>query len=343
VNPDRIIYGEPGRPRIRPFRGLGPAAAWIALLALLTPFSLSGQGFQRLVDECSNRTGGFTGRCHVGALALDALRGGVAAAASFGSEVPGSASTVGYRLQSFPRTALSFRMGLARFSVPDILSSYTLPVGDRTLNIPTLQLSGVAGVFNGFAPLPTVGGVLSLDLTASAQHLFAGKEDGFRGGLWGWGLGARVGLLRESFTLPGVTISVARRWIDRAQWGEPGPSSPLRLDLENQVTSLRTVVGKDLFGIGFFGGAGWDWLSGAGTLAVRPSPGEVEVVTTRGGLESKRFSYFAGASRTFLILQVSGEVGWSESLDSPLPVNPLGNKYPSARALFGSLALRVTF
>jgi hypothetical protein len=267
----------------------------------------------------------------------------MASAATLGTEIPGSASTVGFKLRSKPRVSLSARAGLARFSTPDILQGYTLPVDDRKILVPTVQISGVAGVFNGFSPLPTVGGVLSVDVTGSAQRLFAPRGDGFQGGLWGWGIGTRIGLLRESFTLPGVSLSLARRWMGSARWGRTGPSTPARLALKDGITSLRAAVGKDLFGVGFVGGAGWDWISGRGTLALRPAPGEAEILVKGQDLESTRFSCFLGASRTFLILQLSGEAGWSQSVDAPLPVDPGGDDYPSARAFYGAVALRITF
>ncbi len=315
----------------------------LSLLFCLMPSSLTAQGLQRLVDRCGEGMGGFTGRCHVAALALDAARGGVATAAALGGEVPGSASTVGYRLRSSPRISLSARAGVTRFSIPNLLEDYAVPTEDRQLMIPSLQLSGVMGVFNGFSPKPTVGGVFSLDLTASAHHLFTRKDDGFQSGLSGWGVGARMGILRESFTLPGITVSLARRWVDDARLGAEGPLRPARMEFDARVTSLRGMVGKDLFGTGFFGGAGWDRISGDASVGLRMAPSAPETLTTQKGIDSERMTFFAGASRTFLIVQLSGAAGFSRSLDPELPVDPGGNEYPSARAFYGSVSLRVTF
>jgi hypothetical protein len=223
------------------------------------------------------------------------------------------------------------------------LDGYGLPVADQTLTIPSFQLSGVVGVLNGFSPLPTVGGVLSLDLTASAQHLFTGGNRGFKEGLWGWGLGLRLGILRESFTLPGVSLSLAHRWLEEASFGPEDSQDPAHLEMKSRVTSLRVVAGKDLFGFGTFGGAGWDRISGDGAVNLRLAPEGPETTASRDGLTSDRLTYFAGLSRTFLILQLSAELGMSESLDPDLPVDPGGSAFPSARAVYGSLGLRLTF
>lgn len=319
------------------------AAKSLFLLFFLFPGSGKAQNLQKLVELCGESLGGFSGRCHVAALALDAALGGVATAGATGSEVPGSASTMGYRLRSVPRIALSAKTGVTRYSMPDILQGFSVPSRDRTLTIPTVQFSGVMGVLNGFSPIPTVGGVLSLDLTASLQHLFTPEDDGFREGLWGWGVGARLGLLRESFTLPGVSVSLAHRWMGSAAYGVQEVEIPARLKFQNRVTSLRGVVGKDILGFGFLAGAGWDRVSADGTLAIRLAPLGPEVQASGSGLVSERLTYFAGVSRTFLVLQLSGEFGWSESFDPELPLVPGGDAYPSARAVYGSLALRLTF
>jgi hypothetical protein len=46
---------------------------------------------------------------------------------------------------------------------------------------------------------------------------------------------------------------------------------------------------------------------------------------------------------TFLILQISGEVGWSRALDQELHRQPGGSGFPSSEAYFASMALRLTF
>jgi hypothetical protein len=317
--------------------------AGLAMALALSPAGVRGQEFQALVSSCSAASAGLTSRCHVSALALDAARGGLATAASMGSEVAGSASTLGYRLRTFPKVALSARAGLTTFSMPEIREGYTLPVGDEDVLVPALHLTGTAGVFDGFSLRPNVGGVLALDLTAGAHLLFPSEEAGFRENPGGWSLGARLGLLRESFSLPGISISVTRQEYGTAGVGDMSSGDAGEISFDSGLTSFRGVVGKDILGIGLFAGAGQDRMAGGGTIGIRVSPTGFETTATATELPSERAVFFAGGSMTYLIIQFSGEVGWSQAFDAPLPIEPGGTSFPSAKAYFGSLALRMTF
>jgi len=326
----------------RPGRAL-TLFVFLSLSAFGRPGDGSGQGLEELVATCGGGSGTLMVLCHQAALALDGARGGLATAASNGSEVPGSASTLGHRLRSFPRIALAGRAGMTRFSLFDLPDGYELPAGEGAVYIPSIHLSGTLGVLNGFSPVPTVGGVLALDLTASTHRLFLPGGHGFQGGVSGWGMGARLGVLRESFTLPGISFSLTRRWMGSATLGDMAGGGPAETELDMDVTSMRGVIGKDILGLGFVVGAGWDRLSGDGTIRARVSPTGPESMATSSELTSDRLVYFAGGSMTFLILQFSGEVGWSEARNPKLPIVFGGTKLPSARAYFASLALRVTF
>jgi hypothetical protein len=217
------------------------------------------------------------------------------------------------------------------------------PVSFDDVLLPSLHLSGTLGLFQGFSPEPTVGGVLALDLTASVDKVFAPREIGFKEGLLGWGVGARVGILRESFTLPGVSVSATSRWMGSATVGGLESAGMAEADFDVNVTSLRGVVGKDLLGLGFLAGAGWDRISGDGTIRARVSSTGPEGTASSTDLSSKRVVFFGGASMTFLILQVSGEAGWSRALDQELPRSPGGSAFPSKDVYFASVAVRVTF
>src|SRR5690606_37409342 len=115
------------------------------------------------------------------ALAFEAVRGGTGLAAAQGNPVPGSSSTLGRRLGTSPRIALSLRAGITRASLPDARSG-DVPADDRSFGIPTLEGGVAVGVVEGFSPLPTVGGILSVDLLASAGTAGLDDDDGFDGG-----------------------------------------------------------------------------------------------------------------------------------------------------------------
>jgi len=328
-------------------RGSGPARVLLlmGLFAGVSPSGGTSQDLPDLVERCGGATGTLTLLCHQAGLALDAARGGLATAAAAGSEISGSASTLGYRLRSRPRFALSARAGGARFSMVDLQDGNALRNAGEAegLFVPSLVLAGTVGVFSGFSPAPTVGGVLALDVTGSTHWIFAPGGRGFQEGLPGWGLGVRMGILRESFTLPGVSLSLTRRWMGSTAVGSVAKGDPAEAAFDLTVTSVRGVVGKDILGFGLLAGLGWERNSGEGAIRARVSPTGPEGVASASDLVSTRVVYFGGVSRTYLILQLSGEAGWSRSLSRGLPLEPGGGKYPSSTAYFASVALRLTF
>ena len=330
-----------------------PASRSGAILALLFmassgtvhPSEGMSQELPALVASCGGTSEALTLLCHRAALALDAARGGLGTAASRGSENYGSASTLGYRLRSSPRLAMSARGGVARFSMVDLRDGSPSQTGSDAQGffVPSLSLAGAVGLFTGFSPAPTVGGVLSLDVTGSAHWVFAPGGRGFQEGLLGWGLGVRMGILRESFTLPGVSVSLVRRWLGSTAVGNVDGGDPTEAVFDLNVTSVRGVVGKDILGFGLLAGLGWDRDSGEGTIHARVPAGGPEGAASASDLVSERMVFFGGASRTFLILQISGEVGWSRALDRELPREPGTDRFPSSTAYFASVAARLTF
>jgi hypothetical protein len=152
-----------------------------------------------------------------------------------------------------------------------------------------------------------------------------------------------MGILRESFSLPGISISAFRRSLGNQRLWTVDDGDPSEARFEVGVLSLRGLVGKDLWGVGVFGGFGWDRYSGDATVAVTDPEGGNSDGNGVGDLRSDRRIYFAGASRTFLALQISGEVGWAEGFDTTLPLPRQGGFNPASGSHFGSLALRLTF
>jgi hypothetical protein len=156
-------------------------------------------------------------------------------------------------------------------------------------------------------------------------------------------LGARLGILRESFTLPGISLSAARRWMGSTSIGDLDASNPAEAGFDLEVTSIRGIVGKDFYGVGLLAGLGWDRLGGDATLRARTSPTGPETLASTTDLSSKRLVYFLGGSMTFLIAQISGEIGFSDPRSQALALEPDGGRRPSGRVIFGSLGFRLTF
>lgn len=322
------------------------AAAVTAGMALLAPPPLAAQEDpEALALECS---GGVELTelhrwCLETALAAQAVRGEIAVMAAGGSDVPGTASTVGRRLGTTPRISLGFRITGTDAHVPDARRFASGSAPDASFVAPSLRAQVAMGVFEGFSPAPTVGGLLALDLVAGGSVVFLPGDRGFDGNLGGYLLGARIGVLRESFTLPGVSVGVARRGLGSVRLGTEGDDGEVDADLA--VTSVRATVGKDLLAVGLLAGAGWDRISGDVRIRARAEEAglaAVEGIATSDDLDTSRLSYFGGATLTFLILQVSAEVGWTEGFEA-VPERAAGGYDPTDGSLFGSVSLRVTF
>ena len=88
-------------------------------------------------------------------------------------------------------------------------------------------------------------------------------------------------------------------------------------------------------------GAGWDRYSGEATLEGTASAGGGPDSVVLDGPPVHRLLVFGALSRTWQVIQVTGEVGWASGLDeSPDPATMPFD--PGAGSLFGSLSLRIT-
>ncbi len=118
---------------------------------------------------------------------------------------------------------------------------------------------------------------------------------------------------------------------------------PAEAVFDLRVSSLRGVIGKDIWGIGFFGGAGWDRYGGSPLVVTDHGGGGIAPTRGRESSKSERRLYFFGGSMTFLALQLSAEVGWADGFDPHLPASFAGGFDPSSGSEFGALAFRLTF
>ncbi len=328
-------------------RGEGRWTFVASILCLLLGLSLQSAKAQNLPDLISACGAGSElrlARCQEMGLSVQAAQGAIGLAASGGSDLPGSASTLGWRMKGSPRFALSVRGALVRAPLPARFNVRVgMPQGETSAILPSIHISGTLGLFDGFSLAPTVGGFGSVDLTASTQWIRTPGGKGFQEDVTAWGAGARVGIVRESFSLPGVSVSAFYRALGQGQLWNIDEGDPAEGAFDLRASSLRGVVGKDLWGIGLFGGVGWDRYSGDASIAVTDPEAGSGPFTGSGELRSERHLYFLGASMTFLTLQISAEVGLAEGFDPALPLQTQGGFDPSSRSEFGSVALRLTF
>ena len=296
----------------------------------------SAQTPGQLAEACIV-AGGSTRLCTGAAVGARAIQSQAGLLAGAGVEVPGTATTLGTRVGGGPRLAFSVRAGLVDMSFPDLSD----PLVTREAGTMATAVHGraSAGLFDGFQVMPTVGGFLSLDVFGQASLLFLPEDEGLTGGSRSYSAGLRVGVLREGFTVPGMSVSVAKRFPDDVSYlaaGGPGGS-----EVAPSVISYRAALGKDLFAIEWLAGVGYDEYDGDVTLDVVDSGGVASRVTTSAALGSDRIMYFGGASTTLgIILTLSIEAGWAEGFEAVPGWD--GPHDPTSGTLFGGLAARLT-
>jgi hypothetical protein len=306
-----------------------PAAALLGVALSAAP---AGAQDRALADACAF---GSTA-CLRAAQAAAILHGAAPAAAVAGNPVPGTASTLGIRIGSFPRLSLGARIGASRVAVPDILRSGSGTSRGHLLS--AFMLDAATGITPGFSPLPTVGGVASLDAVASTGFLLTPGD--FSGSApFVWGVGVRLGLLRESFTMPGASVTAMWRGAGAVHYGDPSlQRTNAFASAASSGPSVRAAVGKRLFGVGLTGGLGYDsWRgdvawSGDGAADLR----------VRGHLSSRRTA-FANLAWTFLVLHAVAEGGWISGPDLlPGLDRTAAGLDPSRGGFFGGVALRLS-
>ena len=303
-----------------------------ALASGLAP--LAAQEAQTLAIECDAQAGGDPTMCARAVGAGRDVATDIGLLAGPGAELPGQGSALGRRIGGSPRFAPWIRAAGHTLSVPDLADP--AGTGEASFFVPALQGGLGLGIFDGFSVMPTMGGVLSVDVVGQASFVFLPQDRGFDGRVDVYSLGARVGLLRESFTLPGVTLSVARRFSGAARLGDTTAGDAGEVSVDPSVTSLRATVGKDLYAFGVLLGAGWDDFSSE--TAARVSDGSGGFATVGSTLETSRTLYFLGLSRQLGVLSwVSLELGLAEGLD-PVAIGSASSP-DRGSTLFGSLAL----
>ncbi|TVP50245.1 MAG: hypothetical protein EA350_00820 [Gemmatimonadales bacterium] len=288
------------------------------------------------------------------------LQGGLGLLMAAGGPLPASPSTAGQRLHGSPRIVADGGLAVVRVNLPALEGSGATD-HDRTSVLLAPRVTVAAGVFEGFSPAPTVGGVGSVDVVAELRYLPLLAPNGLDGASIAWGLGARVGVLRESFTLPGVTlVGMHRR---TGSTGYRGPEQPMTLEggetvimhevveLSPSVTSLRAVVGKDLLAVGVNAGVQRDWIRGDALVDVRQrsatggSGNPMSTTASTTSVPVDRTTWFVGANRTWVVTQATLELGWSPAAGGPADPGTLG--FPAYRgpegAFSGAISFRITY
>ena len=314
----------------------------LLLVGLLPGAPAVAQDVASLTVACGDGSASMGAWCQEVALGFQALQRGIGLSVTGGSDLPGSGSTLGRRLGSVPRIAFTLKGSAVRLGIPRILDGTGAPSAKESFFVPSGQLGIRAGVLDGFSLAPTIGGILSLDLFADLSWVRLPGDQGFMKSISGYGIGARFGVFRESFTLPGVSLSVTRHSMGSVEFGDRTQGDHTALDFDLSATSFRAVASKSILSLALLAGAGWDrYSSDVALIAVDPVSAATGQASA-SGFNTSRVVYFAGASMTFLVLQISGEVGWAGGSDAPAGRASSGFD-PESGTLFGGVALRLTF
>jgi hypothetical protein len=301
--------------------------------------ALAGTNVQRLHAQSCSLTGGAVGStapCNATLQDVLVLQPHVGIGLAGGNPIPGASSTLGMRIGRVPRITLSARV-----------SGVDAKVRDKNL-VTSINLDAGVGIFSGLALFPTIGGFGSIDAVASAGKLYLPAELSSKDPA-SWALGLRLGLLRESFTAPGISITGMYRRIGDVQFSgsvataPPGGSESYALT-DNSVLSVRGVIGKRLFVVGASAGVGYD--SYKGDVVIEHSVAGMPLATfSENGHQSDRTTVFANLSWTLLVLNFVAEGGWQEGGDRfNEAILPAGRSSQTDKSTYyGSLAIRVAF
>ena len=325
-----------------------PLLVLVAALAVggSQPIGISAQGsVGQLRSECAAGDQGLELLCADAALAVQALHSGVGLLMTAGGALPASPSTLGQRMAGSPRVAVDVGGSWASLSHPD-LSRPGNPSGvpEKRSLMTGLRMTTVVGVFDGFSVVPGVDGLLGLDAVGLVQLMRMPESPAASSPKVAWGGGVRLGILRESFSLPGVTVTGIYRRAGELNFGTREGTGALAT-MSPSMTSVRVIVGKDLWPVGLSLGAGWDRYRGDGRIEARlaESGGSILEGAGSGDLSMNRKYFFTGANFTWLVTQLAAELGWARGASPLADLVGTGPFRAGGSALQGTLTFRFTY
>jgi hypothetical protein len=306
---------------------LGAAAPLVAQNSQCTPFAASSNAF----NVCNAAIDGTRAFQPI----LGLLTSG-------GTPVLGTPGNLG----GFGKFNVVARVNATEVVLPDLSyngATTTVPAGDQ-LFFPSPLIEGAVGVFGG-----TGSGLFAIDLLASAQLLPTTQIDNLTvdstarhiGSLaLGLGFGARVGLVRESATAPGVSVSIMRRNIPELRYGTGTGTTTYSFATNLYATNLRATVSKHLSVLQLAAGLGWDRYTGDATIELRdPSTGLVAPPIAMA-LASSRTLGFVDAGFDTRFVKLIGEAGYQLGKDENLQTT-FEDFDPAAGRFFASVGLVV--
>lgn len=282
--------------------------------------------------------------CHDVVVGIELLQPEIGIVLAGGSPVLGTASPLGAKFRFIPRAQLGGRISFVVAELPDIINypdEPGAPVGTVSFLLPAPQLDVDVGLFSGLNVTETLGGFLAVELLGSLTSVILPSGAGFVNDATGLGLGARLGLLRESFTAPGISVSATYKWIGRIQFGDVTRGDDGQFGLDMRVSSFRGGLSKSFSAIGLALTLGYDNYDSDVDFGVAGASGDLIPVVPEGDplqFDSWRWSAFVDVTYIVLYFHFVAELGWGEA--AALTVSS-GDEITSGN-LFGAIGIRIT-
>ena len=265
--------------------------------------------------------------CRLAAASARVIQPRVALALWGGNPVPGTASTLGIRVGSTPRIGVSAGLLVVPTTLPPLLDRSE--TRSRTGLVTGLALQSTVGLAHGLSPAPTVGGLLSVDAVGRLSVARLPTSRGFdHGTVWGLAAGLRLGVLRESLTLPGVSLTAAYGRSGTVTYGDPSPVAAEGL-MQGSVSRLSATLAasRNLFGLRLAGGASWD--RHASDVTLRWDGGLAGPAGRDARAVMKRWTGFGSITWSRLIYHAALEAGVQETpafgtLPAGVALDPIG-------------------
>lgn len=219
--------------------------------------------------------------------AIDDAVDGLGQAVGGGSALTGPAATTG-GLGAF---RLNASLGLSEAEIEDPRRAS----GRLDVAIPVATVNGALGVTG------------RVDLLGKAGALAAG--DDYEAVALELGLGARVGILPGGLTLPAVSASLWRTWVDGLEYGDLA-GDEIAFDADVVTWSARVDASKSFGVLTPYVGAGLDWTGVDARYRIPAGSAtggeEIEGSIDASGTQAKAY---AGLELNLLVLRAAAEVG----------------------------------
>jgi hypothetical protein len=316
-----------------------------APLSLALALSLAASTLHAQASECAAYSGDASRVCSAAVDATRAIHPLLGVLVSGGNPVLGTGSPLG-GLGHFSVTPRVNGVGVVLPRLSYDGSTATVPRGREVFALAP-QVEAAVGIYGG---LPS--GLLAIDALGSAQLLPAEVLDDFRVAddarrigdvALGFGFGARVGILKETGPLPGVSVSVMRRDLPTITYGNIAAGDVFQYAVDLRATNLRLVASKQVAILDLAAGLGWDKYTGHALVSLDAGGGAGSgSAAVPIELSNSRASAFVNAGFNVAVVRLVAEGGYLGGKDQKLSTD-FEDFDTTKGKFFAGLGLRVGF